>query len=258
MASQASANPASGASPSGGSIDAAEIAKFSAMADAWWDPTGKFKPLHKLNPTRLAFIVAQATAQFGRDPRSARSLEGLQILDIGCGGGLVCEPMARLGAAVTGIDASERNVAVATLHAARSGLEIAYRASTAEALASAGKRYDLVLNLEVVEHVADVEGYMGASCALVAPGGMMIVATLNRTIRSLLLAKIGAEYVLRWLPRGTHDWRRFLRPSELASTIRPHGLLVREVAGLAYDPFFDRFSIGRDVAVNYLLVAVRP
>ncbi|MBL8669409.1 MAG: bifunctional 2-polyprenyl-6-hydroxyphenol methylase/3-demethylubiquinol 3-O-methyltransferase UbiG [Alphaproteobacteria bacterium] len=241
-----------------GSVDPAEIAKFSAMADAWWDPTGKFKPLHKLNPTRLAYIVERVTSHFGRDPRANRSLDGLRILDIGCGGGLISEPMARLGAKVTGIDASERNIAVASLHAARSGLQIEYRAATAEALAEAGEQFDLVLNLEVVEHVADVDSYMAACCTLVRPGGMTVVATLNRTVRSLLLAKIGAEYVLRWLPRGTHDWRRFLRPSELAATIRPHGLLVREIAGLSYDPFGDRFSIGRDAAVNYMMMAVRP
>jgi 2-polyprenyl-6-hydroxyphenyl methylase / 3-demethylubiquinone-9 3-methyltransferase len=195
------------------SIDPAEIAKFAAMAEAWWDPDGKFRPLHRLNPARLTYVRDSCAARFQRDAKGVRPLADLGLIDIGCGGGLLCEPLARLGARVTGIDAGERNIAIARNHAAESELQIDYREATAESLAAAGERFDVVLSMEVVEHVADPAGFLAACAALVAPGGLLIVATLNRTAKSFALAIVGAEYLLRWVPRGTHDWRRFLRPS---------------------------------------------
>ena len=239
------------------SIDAREVAKFSAMAEAWWDPNGKFRPLHQLNPVRLRFVRDRVCAHLGRDPLAERPLEGLRILDVGCGGGLLCEPLSRLGAQVTGIDAAEKNIRIAELHAAQSGLEIDYRHASAEDLAAAGARFDVVLNMEVVEHVADVGGFLTACAALVAPGGASVVATLNRTPKSFLLAIVGAEYVLRWLPRGTHDWRRFLRPSELVGHLRGTGLEVTEMTGVVYDPVVARWRLSRDLGVNYMLFAVR-
>ena len=239
------------------SIDPAEVAKFSALAEEWWDPAGKFRPLHRFNPTRLAFVRDRAAARFGRDPGAERPLEGLSVLDIGCGGGLLAEPLARLGARVTGIDASARNVNIATLHAARSGLEIDYRHAAAEELADAGEAFDLVLNMEVVEHVADVSAFLAASAALVKPGGAMVAATLNRTPKAFLLAVVGAEYLLRWLPPGTHDWRRFQRPSELAGPLRAAGLEVAEITGVAYNPLTDAWRLSRDTDVNYMMLAVR-
>ncbi len=236
------------------SVDPAEIAKFAAMAEAWWDPEGKFRPLHRLNPARLTYVRDSCAARFRRDPRGARPLAGLGLVDIGCGGGLLCEPLARLGARVTGIDAGERNIAIARSHALESGLEIDYRAASAESLAASGERFDVVLSMEVVEHVADPAGFLAACAALVAPGGLLIAATLNRTAKSFALAIVGAEYLLRWLPRGTHDWRRFLRPSEMAAMIRPHGLALAEAIGVVYSPLADnwRLSAG-DLDVNYML-----
>ena len=239
------------------SVDPGEVAKFAAMAEEWWDPGGKFRPLHKLNPTRLRFIRDRIADRFGRDPLDERPLAGLTILDIGCGGGLLAEPLTRLGARVTGIDASERNLGVARSHAAQGGLDIDYRHATAEDLAAAGEAFDVVLNMEVVEHVADVAGFMAASARLVKPGGAMVVATLNRTPKSFLLAIVGAEYVLRWLPRGTHDWRRFPRPSELAAVLRDQGLEIEEMTGVVYNPLADRWRLARDLDVNYMLLAVR-
>jgi 2-polyprenyl-6-hydroxyphenyl methylase/3-demethylubiquinone-9 3-methyltransferase len=235
------------------SVDAEEVAKFAAMAQAWWDPDGAFRPLHRLNPARLAFIRDQASAHFGRDALAAQPLAGLAVLDIGCGGGLLCEPMDRLGARVTGIDAAEENVRIATLHAEQAGLSISYRHATAEELAESGARYDLVLNMEVVEHVADLDGFLNASCTLVKPSGAMVVATLNRTPKAFLLAIVGAEYLLRWLPRGTHDWRRFVRPSELAAALRRGHITVSEIAGLAYNPLTDAWRRSRDLDVNYMV-----
>jgi 2-polyprenyl-6-hydroxyphenyl methylase/3-demethylubiquinone-9 3-methyltransferase len=240
----------------GASVDPAEIAKFEAMAEAWWDPNGKFRPLHRLNPVRLAYIRDQACQRFGRDAKSPNPLDGLDLLDIGCGGGLLSEPMARMGARVVGIDASHRNIAIAGLHAQRMGLTIDYRCQTVEALAESGeRRFDIVLNMEVIEHVADVEGFMAASVGLLKPGGMMIVATLNRTAKSYALAIVGAEYLLRWLPRGTHDWKRFLRPSELAHLIARAGGHVLALEGVVYNPLTDHWSLSRDLGVNYMALA---
>ena len=239
------------------SINPAEIAKFSAIAAEWWDPAGKFAPLHKFNPVRLAFIKAEAAAHFGRDPRSLTPFQGLTLLDIGCGGGLLSEPMARLGFAVTGADASERNIGTAKAHAAQSGLEIDYRAVTAETLVAEGRRFDVVLNMEVVEHVADVAAYLEACSKLVKPGGITFVATMNKTLKSFALAKIGAEYVLGWLPRGTHDWNRFIPPAELRASLEGTGLTVLKTQGVSFDPLGWDWRLSPDVDVNYMIVASR-
>lgn len=244
--------------PFGGTVDDTEIAKFAAMAEEWWDPDGKFKPLHKFNPVRIAFIRDRLCAHFGRDPLAPEPLKGLAILDIGCGGGLLCEPLARLGAEVTGIDATERSVHVAAAHAEQMGLEIDYRFTSVEDLAAGEKRFDAVMNMEVVEHVADVDTFLGASADLVAPGGMMFLATLNRTPKSFALAIVGAEYVLGWLPRGTHDWKKFVKPSELAAALRPSGMELTELTGVSYSPIRDEWSLApKDLAVNYMGIAKR-
>jgi 2-polyprenyl-6-hydroxyphenyl methylase / 3-demethylubiquinone-9 3-methyltransferase len=236
------------------SVDPAEIAKFTAIAEAWWDPEGKFRPLHRLNPTRLAYIRDAAAARFGRDPVGPKPLAGLRLIDIGCGGGLLCEPLTRLGARVTGLDAGERNVAIARAHAQESDLDIDYRNATAEDVEAGGERFDIVLSMEVVEHVSDPAGFMAACAGLVAPGGLLITATLNRTAKSFALAIVGAEYLLRWLPRGTHDWRRFLRPSELAALVRPRGLSLAEAMGVVYSPLADKWRLDpADLDVNYML-----
>jgi 2-polyprenyl-6-hydroxyphenyl methylase/3-demethylubiquinone-9 3-methyltransferase len=236
-------------------VDADQVARFSALADEWWDPGGSFRPLHKLNPVRLEFIRDRLAAHHGRDPLAPAPLAGLEILDVGCGGGLICEPLCRLGAAVTGIDASDKNVGVAGNHAGRAGLDIDYRHGAAEDLAGEGRSFDAVLSLEVVEHVADIGAFVAACCALVRPGGMAVFATLNRTAKSFAFAVVGAEYVLRWLPRGTHDWRRFVRPSELARHIRDGGARVAEVTGVGYDIMTDQWRLVGDVSVNYMVVA---
>jgi 2-polyprenyl-6-hydroxyphenyl methylase/3-demethylubiquinone-9 3-methyltransferase len=239
------------------SIDPAEIAKFSAIAAEWWDPTGKFAPLHKFNPVRLSFLRAEAAAHFGRDPRALRPFEGLSLLDIGCGGGLLSEPMTRLGFAVTGADASERNIGTARAHAVQSGLSIDYRATTAEDLAAEGAAFDVVLNMEVVEHVADVGAYLKACTALVKPGGITIVATMNKTLKSLALAKIGAEYVLGWLPRGTHDWNRFIPPAELRAMLEESGLTICKTQGVSFNPLAWEWVLSSDVDVNYMIISQR-
>ena len=234
------------------SIDPAEVAKFSAMAAEWWDPTGKFAPLHKFNPVRLGFIRETACAHFRR--QGLRPFEGLALLDIGCGGGLLSEPMARLGFAVTGADASEKNVKTAGTHAAAVGLRIDYRVTTAESLVAVGLQFDVVLNMEVVEHVADLPGYLKACARLVKPGGLMFVATLNKTLKSLALAKIGAEYILRWLPPGTHDWNRFVEPARLQKMLMDAGLKVLKTQGVSFDPLNWAWKLSGDTDVNYMVV----
>ncbi len=238
-------------------VNDAEVAKFTAMAEQWWDPKGKFKPLHKFNPVRLAYIRDNLVRHFGRDATSIRPFEGLRILDVGCGGGLLCEPLTRLGASVVGIDAAERNIAIARLHAEQSGLAIDYRATTSEALVAAGEAFDVVLNMEVVEHVEDVPLYMKSCADLVGPGGLMFTATLNRTARSWALAVIGAEYVLRWLPRGTHDWNKFLTPEEVVAQLRRNGLRVVDQTGVVFHPIGDEWRISSDMGINYMVLAER-
>jgi 2-polyprenyl-6-hydroxyphenyl methylase/3-demethylubiquinone-9 3-methyltransferase len=237
------------------SVDPGEVAKFSAMAAEWWDPAGKFAPLHKFNPVRLQFIRETAAKHFGRS--GLRPFDGLTLLDIGCGGGLLAEPMTRLGFAVTGADASERNVKTARTHATTSGLAIDYRVTTAESLAEAGLAFDVVLNMEVVEHVADLPGYLNACARLVKPGGLMFVATLNKTLKSLALAKIGVEYVLRWLPPGTHDWTRFVEPDRLTGLLKDAGLSVKQTQGVSFNPLSWSWSLSNDTDVNYMVVAGR-
>jgi len=223
------------------------------MAAEWWDPAGKFAPLHKFNPVRLKFIRDAAATHFGRT--GLRPFDGLALLDIGCGGGLLAEPMARLGFAVTGADASEKNIKTAITHAGQTGLAIDYQVTTAESLAETGAAFDLVLNMEVVEHVADLEGYMRACGRLVKPGGLMVVATLNKTLKSLALAKIGVEYVLRWLPPGTHDWNRFVEPERLAAMLKDAGLTVKQTQGVSFNPLTWSWHLSDDLEVNYLVVA---
>jgi 2-polyprenyl-6-hydroxyphenyl methylase/3-demethylubiquinone-9 3-methyltransferase len=243
--------------PAAGTASAAEVAWFAARAAAWWDPDGPFRPLHRFNPARLAYVRDRLAAHFGRDPEDERPLDGLTVLDIGCGGGLLSEPVTRLGARVTGIDAAEENVRAAAHHAEASGLTVDYRRALPEDLMVEGRTFDAVLNMEVVEHVPDVGRYMAACGALVRPGGAMVVATLNRTLKSLALAKVGAEYVLRWLPPGTHDWRRFVRPSELAAALRANGFSLADLSGMTYHPLTDEWRLGRDLDVNYLALAVK-
>lgn len=240
------------------SIDPAEVAKFQAMAAEWWDPQGKFKPLHMLNPTRLEYVTTQIAAQFGRDRDDARPFDGLTILDIGCGGGLMAEPMARLGARVTGADAATGNISVARLHAEAQGLEIDYRATTSEALAAEGHSYDVVMALEIVEHVADPADFIVTCRDLVKPGGLLIQSTLNRNAKSFLMGIIGAEWVMRWLPKGTHDWRRFITPDELATMTSATGLNVVDRCGMVFNPLGWSWSLShRDLSVNYAMTAVR-
>ncbi|MFD2647502.1 bifunctional 2-polyprenyl-6-hydroxyphenol methylase/3-demethylubiquinol 3-O-methyltransferase UbiG [Devosia albogilva] len=239
-------------------VNDAEISKFTAMAEEWWNPNGKFKPIHKFNPVRLGFIREHLLAQFGRDGSVMRPFEGLSIVDVGCGGGLLCEPLARLGATVTGIDAAERNIAIARIHAEQSGLDIDYRATTSEALAAAGERFDMVLNMEVVEHVDNVPLYMKSCADLVKPGGLMLTATINRTLRARALAVFAAERVLRWLPVGTHDWNKFLTPEEIRTLITRNGLRVTDETGVVYHPLADEWRRSGDMGINYMIMAERP
>ncbi|HYG91684.1 MAG TPA: bifunctional 2-polyprenyl-6-hydroxyphenol methylase/3-demethylubiquinol 3-O-methyltransferase UbiG [Azospirillum sp.] len=236
-----------------GTVDSDEVARFSAMATEWWDPAGKFRPLHKFNPVRLAYIRDTICRRLGRDPETARALEGVSVLDIGCGGGLLAEPVARMGAEVVGVDASERNVKTAAAHAAETGTDVTYRTASAEELAAEGRRFDVVLAMEILEHVADVDLFLKSCAALLKPDGVLFFATLNRTPKSYALAIVGAEYILRWLPPGTHDWRKFLRPSEIANGARAHGLMVKELMGMTYNPITDVFRLNpRDLDVNYM------
>ena len=244
------------APPRDRSVDAEEMSRFSALAEQWWDPEGAMAPLHRLNPVRMAYIRDRLAAHFGRDALAPKPLAGLDIADVGCGGGLLCEPVARLGAAVTGIDASADGIRAAAAHATEMGLDIDYRTMTAGALAATGARFDAVLSLEVIEHVADVDAFLDDCCRLLKPGGAMVLATLNRTAKAYLFAIVGAEHVLRWLPRGTHDWRKFIRPSELAGGLRRSGLGIEDLSGVSYDLVGGEWRISRDVAVNYMAFAV--
>jgi len=236
-------------------VDKDAIAHFARLAGEWWDPRGPMGALHKLNPVRVGYIRNHAAAQFGHDPARLDSLAGLRILDIGCGGGVLSEPLARLGASVVAIDPAENNVAAARHHAEQSGLTIDYRATTAEALAQRGETFDVVLAMEVVEHVADFNLFIEVAAALVKPGGLMFVATLNRTLRSFALAIVGAEYILRWIPRGTHQWDKFITPDELEIALAQSGLSVIDQTGVIYNLLADRFQLAADMAANYMMVA---
>ena len=242
-----------------GTIDQDEVARFSRLSGQWWDPRGPMAPLHKFNPVRLGYIRDRAAGYFGRDPKRLDSLAGLRILDIGCGGGVLSEPLARLGASVVGADPSDSNIAVAQSHAAQSGLTIDYRCTTAEAmaetLAETNENFDVVLAMEVIEHVTDVGLFVDLAASLVKPGGLMFVATLNRTMKSFALAIVGAEYILRWLPRGTHQWDKFVTPNELEIAIERAGLQVTDETGVIYKLLADRWQISKDMDVNYMVVA---
>ena len=240
-------------------VDPSEIAKFEAMAAEWWDPHGKFKPLHMLNPCRLDYITQQIAGEFDRDLKDPRPFEGLRLLDIGCGGGLLSEPMARLGAEVVGADAAEGNLPVARIHAEQSGLDIDYRHTTAEDMAAAGEQFDVVLNMEVVEHVADPLGFLTASQQLLKPGGLLICSTINRNPKSYAMAIFGAEVVMRWLPRGTHEWNKFITPDELFDLLRQAGLEPVDRKGFVFNPILWSWSISdRDLSVNYVTASVKP
>ena len=239
------------------SISEDEIARFTAIANDWWNPEGKFRPLHQLNPIRLQFIRDHLATHFGRDPLREQPLAGLKIIDIGCGGGLLSEPLCRMGADVTGIDASSDTINVAARHAHKMGLSINYHKRAPESLADERDHYDVALNMEVVEHVTNLGAFLSASSSLIRPGGAMVLSTINRSLKSLALAKIGAEYIMRWLPVGTHDWRKFRRPSEIANYIRPYGFNVRVLKGMHYDPLQDTWGLSNNLDVNYLMFATR-
>lgn len=240
-------------------IDPSEVAKFEAMAAEWWDPNGKFKPLHMLNPCRLDYITSQIAAEFDRDLRKESPFAGLRILDIGCGGGLLSEPMARLGAEVVGADAAARNIPVAQVHAEQSGLTVDYRHTSAEALADAGEQFDVVLNMEVVEHVADPQAYLTACQQLLRPGGLHICSTINRNAKSYAMAIVGAEYVMRWLPKGTHEWKKFITPDELYALIETAGLSPVDRKGFVFNPITWQWSLSaKDLSVNYVTASVKP
>ncbi|MEM6849135.1 MAG: bifunctional 2-polyprenyl-6-hydroxyphenol methylase/3-demethylubiquinol 3-O-methyltransferase UbiG [Pseudomonadota bacterium] len=239
-------------------IDAAEVDKFDRLAKEWWNPKGKFKPLHKFNPVRLKFLRQELCQHFGRDERAEEPLKGLRVLDIGCGGGLLSEPLARMGADVVGADAARTNIEVAKIHSAESGVPVDYRNTTAEALASEGEMFDAVLAMEIVEHVADVDVFVGACCSMVRPGGLTVFATINRTLKAYGLAIIGAEYVLRWLPKGTHEYDKLVKPVELERAFAASGVNAREPVGVFYNPLKDAWLLSRDTDVNYMIVGERP
>ncbi len=243
--------------PNPAPVDEAEVARFSALADAWWDPEGSFRPLHRLNPVRVGYVRDALCRANGRMPEQPAPLAGLDILDVGCGGGLLCEPLARLGARVTGIDPSARNIAIAEDHAHRMGLDIAYRVGTVEDLVAEDRDFDAAIALEVVEHVPDLKAFVAACVAAARPGASLFFATLNRTPRSFALGIVAAEYVLRWLPRGTHDWRRFVRPSELSRALEAGGAKLGALDGIGYDVLTDEWKLTRNVSVNYMAVAER-
>lgn len=238
-------------------LDRDEVARFAKLAGRWWDANGPFKPLHRINPVRLTYIRDQLCRRFGRDKTAASSLSGLTVLDIGCGGGLVAEPLARLGAFVTGIDPAPENIEAAKAHAEGARLKIVYRAAIAEELAAEGSLFDAVLLLEVVEHVPDLPAFLKGVASLVKPGGVMVLSTLNRTLKAYALAIVGAEFILRWLPIGTHQWDRFVRPDELNAALRAAGLKPADTTGMVYNPLTDAWSLSRDTDVNYFATAVR-
>lgn len=244
---------------SGGTASADEIARFAAIADAWWDPAGDFRPLHQLNPTRIAYTRDALARHYDRAPLAPRPLQGLRVLDVGCGGGLMAEPLTRLGAAVTGIDADAMGVGVAEAHARSVALDIRYRCCLPEDLVAEGLAgtFDAVVSMEVIEHVSDPDAFLDACATLLRSRGVLVLATLNRTLKSLALAKIGAEYILRWLPAGTHDWRKFVRPSELARGMRRAGLTLTDISGMSFNPLTGTWSLSRDLDVNYLVSAVK-
>ncbi|MEH6724649.1 MAG: bifunctional 2-polyprenyl-6-hydroxyphenol methylase/3-demethylubiquinol 3-O-methyltransferase UbiG [Hyphomicrobiales bacterium] len=239
-------------------IDDAEVERFSKLAAEWWNPNGKFKPLHKFNPVRLNYIKQKVSGHFDRDSKATDAFTGIRILDIGCGGGLLCEPMARLGADIVGVDASATNINVATLHAEQSGLAIDYRATTAEALSDQGETFDVILNMEVVEHVSDVPLFLTECSKMLRPGGLMFVATINRTMKAWGLAIIGAEHILRWLPKGTHQYEKLVRPEEIERPLNAEGLAVLEINGVFYNPLKDVWALSNDTDVNYMMLAERP
>lgn len=239
-------------------IDDAEVARFSAIAAEWWSPTGKFRPLHKFNPVRLSYIKEQVCQHFNIDPSKPKPFEGLRILDIGCGGGLLCEPMSRLGAEIVGADASEVNIEVAKIHAEQTGVSVDYRATTSEDLAAAGEKFDIILNMEVVEHVADVDLFMASCCEMVKPGGLMFMATINRTAKARMLAIFMAEKVLRWLPVGTHEFEKLVKPEELEEAFAKGGMSLLDESGVTYNPVLDRWSKSKDMDVNYMMLATKP
>ncbi len=244
--------------PTTGTVDSAEVERFSRIADEWWDPRGKFAPLHQLNPVRIGYIRDRAAVHWQRDALSGHPLDGLSLLDIGCGGGLLSEPMTRLGAKVTGVDASGRNISVAALHAERQDLSIDYRQGTAEALADSGAQFDIVMALEIVEHVSDVDLFLRSCGSMVKPGGLLFLSTLNRTAKAWAMAIAGAEYVLGWLPRGTHDWKKFLKPSEAVHGLRGGGIDAQEIVGVVYSPLSRVWSLNKnDLDVNYMLYGTK-
>jgi 2-polyprenyl-6-hydroxyphenyl methylase / 3-demethylubiquinone-9 3-methyltransferase len=238
-------------------IDPAQVARFRELARDWWDPKGRMRPLHEIAPTRLGYIRSEACRHFGRDAKAMRALEDLKLLDIGCAVGLVSEPMARMGAQVTGIDPGAELIAAAKTHASGGGLTIDYRNARTEDLVAAGATFDLVLCLEVVEHVPDVGAFLATCTKLVAPGGLMIVSTINRTLKSFALAIVGAEYVLRWLPRGTHDWQRFVTPEELSGYLGSQSFQVAATRGMIFNPLSTGWSLAADTDVNYFVSATR-
>ena len=244
-------------SPNLSSLDPAEVEKFSKMAAEWWNPKGKFGVLHVFNPVRLTYIKEQVCARFGLDPLVERPFEGLRFLDIGCGGGLLCEPMARLGALVVGVDPSEKNIKTASVHAAEQGLAIDYRIGVAEDLNEAGEKFDVILNMEVIEHVALPQNFTKNCVEMLKPNGLMFVATLNRTLKSFALAIVGAEYFLRWLPKGTHEWEKFIKPEELRGWLSNNGAVVKAETGVVYHPIGREWKRAKDMEVNYMLVAQR-
>lgn len=241
-----------------GSVDRAEVARFDALAATWWDARGPMRVLHRFNPVRLAYIRDAVCRHHGRRPETPFALSGLSVVDVGCGGGVLSEPLARLGAAVTGLDPAAQNVAVARAHAEAEGVAVDYRAETIESVVAAGRRFDVVLIMEVIEHVPDMEAFVATAAAAVKPGGLLFAATLNRTLRAYALAIVGAEYVLGWLPRGTHDWEKFVTPAELSAALRAGGLAVTDTTGVVYDPLADGWRASRDTAVNYMVAAERP